>query len=170
MQIDRAEIRDGGLWLSVPVSEIRAWLYRFKAGEYDLAPATKKRSLDANAFCWALICQIAAAVGVPKDTIYIDAIEAVGVYDALYIREDAFEEFARKWNTRGLGWFAQRADTKDGMILCLAYCGSSAYNTRQMAQLIDYLIDEAHVMGLDVTEDDHRIKSLLDDWERKQEA
>lgn len=164
MKIERAELRDEGLLLHVPRQEARAWLYRFKPGSYEIKAETQKRSLDANAFAWALIGKIAQAVSLPKDTIYIDAIEAVGVYDTLYCTPEAYESFAQRWSKRGLGWFAQKADEEAGMCLVLAHYGSSAYTKQEMSALIDYLVDEAHMFDIQ-TEDDERIAALVEAWE-----
>ena len=49
-----------------------------------------RRSLDANAYCWALIGQIAAEVGKKKEEVYRDEIKQVGGnFDTVCVTEKA---------------------------------------------------------------------------------
>ena len=52
--------------------------YKFNAGEYELVKAKKKRSLDANAYCWVLIHKIAEKVHEPPVEVYRTYIRDIG--------------------------------------------------------------------------------------------
>lgn len=112
------------------------------------------RSKDANAFCWALCSDIGKALTPPisKEDVYRKAIREVGEYEPLPIREDGVETFQRRWATHGTGWFAEVVDNSKlkGYKLVFAYYGSSTYDTASMSKLIDYLVDEAQQMGLQI--------------------
>ena len=55
------------------------------------------------------------------------------------------------WQTRGLGWFAERLDhgSTEGFVLVNFYYGSSAYNTKQMSRLIDNLVQDCKAVGVE---------------------
>lgn len=118
----------------------------------EIKKATKPRSKDANAFCWALCTDIGKAISppVPKEEVYRKAIREVGEYEPLPIREDAVETFQNRWASHGTGWFAEVIDNSKlpGYKLVFAYYGSSTYDTSSMHRLLDFLVDEAQQMGL----------------------
>lgn len=165
MQIDAAEIKDGKLVLSVPYKDARPWVMKFKPGEYDIAKATKKRSLNANAYAWDLIGKIAAAMAIDRYTIYQDAVKAVGPYTQIVLNNEAVDEFARFWGRKGLGWVVTKLDERNGKALINAYQGSSEYDVTQMSQFIDYLSEDARSLGIE-TLDEQRLNSLLEAWDQ----
>ena len=114
----------------------------------------RRRSLDANAFCWALCADIGKAMTppLPKEDVYRKAIRDVGEYVPLPIREDAIEAFAEKWSHNGVGWFAETIGNSKlpGYKLVFAYYGSSTYDTKQMSILIDHLVDDAEQIGITI--------------------
>lgn len=120
----------------------------------EIRKATKKRSKDANAMCWALCHDIGNALQppVPKEEVYRNAIREVGEYEPLPIREDAVETFQRRWAAKGTGWFAEVIDDSKlpGYKLVFAYYGSSTYDTATMSKLIDFLVQDAMNMGVKI--------------------
>ena len=55
----------------------------------------KKRSLDANAYCWVLCDKIAKTIGATKEEVYKDAVSNVGTFEPMIVEERAFENFKR---------------------------------------------------------------------------
>lgn len=164
MKIDHAEYSGGKLILTVPQDEGRRFAYQFKPGNYEIAKSRKKRSLDANAYAWQLITEISKATGYPKETIYRQAIAEGNHYVALNIRKDAFDDFQRTWGGRGLGWVAEPVgEYADGTYLTFAYYGSSAYDTKEMSDLIDRLIQDAKSLDIE-TLSDREIRLLKEEW------
>ena len=141
------------------------FLYHFKPGEYTITKTRKKRSLDANAYMWVLIGKIAAAVGLPPDEVYRNAIRDAGVYTPLPIRNDAVSDFARNWRTAGAGWFVDVLDDSKlkGYKLVRAYFGSSTYDTRQMSRLIDYVVQDAKALDIE-TMTERELSLLKEGW------
>ena len=148
----------GGEWvLSLSTTADAGAVYE-KLKDFPVSVEIKKynpgRSKDANAFCWALCSDIGKALTPPisKEDVYRKAIREVGEYEPLPIREDAVETFQRRWATHGTGWFAEVVDNSKlkGYKLVFAYYGSSTYDTASMSRLIDYLVDEAQQMGLQI--------------------
>lgn len=113
-----------------------------------------KRSKSANDFCWALCTDIGKAIRppIPKEEVYRKAIRDVGEYEPLPIREDAVETFQNRWASHGTGWFADVIDNSKipGYKLVFAYYGSSTYDTASMSRLLDYLVDEAAQLNLEI--------------------
>ena len=123
--------------------------------EYEIKLVRKKRSLDANAFCWAICTEIANAVGETKEQVYRDAIGQVGVCEYIQFpdtktksRFDAMRAFKEKWYANGVGWITKTLDADKCIIQ--AYYGSSRYNTKEMSILIDYLVQQASDLDIQV--------------------
>lgn len=167
MRIEAARMAGNELIFTTKDAEARRLAYDFKPGEYELRKITKKRSIDANNFCWNLASQIAEVVRLPKETIYRRNIREVGVYTPLPIKAEAVGEFRRIWEHRGIGWFVDVVDDSKipGYKLCFAYHGSSVYDTAQMSRLIDSLIQDAESVGI-VCISEREKSLLLDRWEQ----
>lgn len=122
--------------------------------EITIRKATKKRSKDANAMCWAMCHDIGNALRppLPKEEVYRRAIREVGEYEPLPIKAEAVETFQRRWATKGTGWFAEVIDDSKlpGYKLVFAYYGSSTYTVEEMSRLIDYLVEDARNMGIPI--------------------
>lgn len=130
----------------------------------------EKRSTRANALCWELCTQIGRALSPPlaKEDVYRDAIRAVGEYDQYYIREEALESFMATRKLLGVGWFAEVVGDAPlrGWVEVFAYKGSSTYDTKAMSTLIDYLVDQAEQMELQIAYDLREIEQIKEDWAR----
>jgi len=109
-----------------------------------------KRSLSANDYLWVLCQKIAEIIKSTKNEVYIESIRAKGQFTTLTIGREAAETFIKKWAMRGLGWYAELVDGQDEEnIQVIAYYGSSVYDSREMAVLLDYIIQEAQYLGIE---------------------
>ena len=128
----------------------------------------EKRSTKANNLCWELCSQIGKALTppIPKEEVYRQAIHDVGVFIQVCIRKGDYPAFDRQWQGRGTGWFTEIVDTHDYMdvVDVMAYCGSSTYDTKDMSTLIDYLVDQAEQMELQIAYDLKEIEQIKEDW------
>ena len=125
----------------------------------------KKRSLDANAYCWTLIGKIAEKTGVPKSEVYRQAIREIGGnYDIVCIKQEAAESLRKGWEHNGLGWQTDELLSKlDGCTNVVLYYGSSTYDTEQMSRLIDSIIADCKELGIE-TKPYEEIDSLIKSW------
>lgn len=125
----------------------------------------QQRSTNANAYCWALCTKIAKAVHSSKEEVYQQAIRNIGAFTPVPIKAEAVERYTEIWKAHGLGWVIEdMGDSKlHGYVVLACYHGSSVYDTKEMSQLIDWLIDEAKNVGVDVISDADRAL-LLEDW------
>lgn len=138
--------------------------------EVTLKKRRNRRSLAASRLCWELCTQIGRALTppLPKEDVYRDAIRAVGEYDQYYIREEALEAFMETRKLLGVGWFAEVVGDAPlrGWVEVFAYKGSSTYDTKAMSTLIDYLVDQAEQIGLQIAYDLREIEQIKEDWAR----
>ncbi len=123
----------------------------------------KKRSLNANAYCWTLIGKIAEEVGNTKEEVYREYIRNKGIYQVITLNNRAVPTFMKLWTEKGLGWLCETSETKiEGLTDVTAYYGTSSYNTKQMAGFVDYIVEEAKTLGIETLPLDEieRLKSL----------
>lgn len=127
----------------------------------------KKRSLNANSYCWVLLGEISKIMRIPKDEIYRNIIKQLGKYEILPIKNEAVDTFIKAWTSKGLGWICEiLGDSKlDGYTNVVAYYGSSVYNTKEMSILLDGIVQEAK--NLDIkTKEDLEIERMLEEWDK----
>lgn len=113
-----------------------------------------KRSLNANAYMWALIGKIAEVLRISQNDVYHKVLCDYGTYDKdgevtqiLSIRADA----------KLTGWLwihtkpIKTVDLEGKLFTHYALIkGSSDYNTREMSHLLDGVIYEAKELGIEV--------------------
>lgn len=123
-----------------------------------------KRSLDANAYCWVLIQKLAEKLNVTNEEVYKEAIKEVGVYEVLPVKEEAAVRFIESWKHNGLGWICETSKSKlDGYINVLAYYGSSTYDSKEMSRLIDLIVYECKLQGIETMTPD-QLSILKEKW------
>lgn len=133
--------------------------------EIEIKKHHKRRSLNANAYAWVLIDQIAAKLGVDKVDVYREAIRSIGgVSDIVCVPNKAVTRLEEGWKAKGLGWFTERLDSKlNGCTNMVLYYGSSTYDSRQMAELIDHIIQDAESIGIP-TVTEAEIERMVKNW------
>lgn len=112
----------------------------------------EKRSLSQNSYLWVLLDKIAEKLKRGKEDIYKEYIRDCGVFEILPVRNDAAEKFIKIWQARGLGWVCEDlGESKlNGYTKLIAYYGSSSYNSKEMARLIDAVIHDCAELGIQV--------------------
>ena len=111
----------------------------------------KKRSLSQNSYMWVLIGELSKKLMLSKDLIYRNYIKDYGVYEILPIKNEAVERFKLNWSKHGIGWFIEDlGESKlNGFTKIIAYYGSSTYNTKEMTNLIEPIIDDCKQQGIE---------------------
>lgn len=161
--------RDGSQNVTVTVnSDFREEFDRLNGAEVEVTikKASKRRSRDANAFCWALCKDIADRMHLTKEEVYRRAIREVGECEPLPIKNERVEAFREIWGKNGTGWFIEVTDRSKtpGYTLVLAYYGSSTYDTATMSRLIDNLLQDAASLGIPIPIGEEERKRLLSAW------
>ena len=120
----------------------------------------EKRSLAANSMAWVLINQIADVQRTDKNAVYFEMLTRYGQREEqmFTIRQDAYQTFCRAVDNHCC------VVGVNGLYLDVAVLiGSSRYNTRQMAILIDGIISDAKAIGIDVISESDK-DLMLRDW------
>ena len=122
----------------------------------------EKRSLTSNAYLWTLLDKIAGAIGSDKESIYLDFVRQYGLFKDFTLTEDEAKTFSVAWGKLGTGWPTEQVDyAPDGEhVVIRAYYGSSTYHTKQMARLLDAVVEECKGLGIE-TRPKEEIESLL---------
>ena len=166
MKIESARIIGNDLILTASIPDARRFVYGFKPGEYEISPAKKKRSLNANAYAWKLINDIALAVRESPEDVYREALKNIpNICEVLCVQDKAVDSMVRLWTRNHIGRRVEREESKiKGCTNLYIYYGSSDFDTRQMSMLIDNLVQDAQALGIE-TRPEEEIKSLLEAWE-----
>lgn len=147
--------------------EIINWLYsQDKEKQFDIKEHKEKRSINCNAYCWVLLGEIADLIGRTKEDVYRDYIKNKGIYRIITMNSEAVPTFTKIWSERGLGWICETSETKIvGLTDVIAYYGTSSYSTKQMANFVDYVVQEAKQLGIK-TKEDYEIERLIEEWDK----
>jgi len=131
-----------------------------KLCDAELKTHRERRSLEANAYLWKLLQEIAGVVGTTtKEEVYRNAIYDAGKFDFVLLKAEAVKTFIHSWDARGLGWIAERTDRKvDDYQQIICYYGSSVYNTKDMSTLLDFVVNEAKELDIDTRTPDEIAK------------
>ena len=123
----------------------------------------KKRSLDANAYCWVLCTEIANAIGVSKDDVYEEMIQKHGF---LYQDEDGYVTITVKaevdMSKISGHWRFYKGNGKFSSYMMIK--GSSEYTTAEMAKFLDFLVWEAKERGIETATPDE-LERLKATWQ-----
>lgn len=125
----------------------------------------KKRSLDANAYAWVLISKLAEKLNIPKTDIYRAAIREIGGNsDTVCVQDKAVDQLCDGWQRNGIGWLTETFQSKiEGCTNVTLYYGSSTYDTAQMSRLINNIVEECQLQGIE-TRSQAELESLLSTW------
>jgi len=156
VRLDRSEI--------AKINEIGS-IEDFAKYELEIKKKRKKRSLDANAYCWVLIGKIAKALSTTPDEAYRQLIREVGAYIILPVKAEAVEQWERIWTSKGTGWLIEDLGENKlkGYHNLRCWYGSSVYDSSQMARLIDETIRECKGLGIE-TLTPMEIERLKEEW------
>lgn len=119
----------------------------------------KKRSLNANAYCWKLCTEIANVLRSDKDSIYFKMLKRYGQSELVSVRADIdVSGYFKYYEYFGTGYAKGKEFTH-----YTVFKGSSEYDTREMSILLDGIVDEAK--NLDIpTLDDLEFERLCKEW------
>ncbi len=165
-QIDISEASYEGGYLKLKTSSYQAknFIRKFKSGEYIIEKFKQKRSLNANSYMWELCRKIANEVRISKEEVYRDAVKDGNAFVQLDVTEKQAKKLERTWGKKGIGWQTERADTKDDNVLLFCYYGSSVYDTKEMSDLIDRLLQDCKALDIEVLSE-YEIHLLKEGWQ-----
>lgn len=112
----------------------------------------KKRSLDANAYMWVLLDKLAVKLKTSSDDLYKFFVRYYGKREVIELAAVATKTFTDAWSNRGTGWFVDDigpSRTKPGARILRIFYGTSVYDTKEMARLIDEVVEECKAQGIE---------------------
>lgn len=111
-----------------------------------------KRSLNANAYCWVLIDEIAEVTNQPSDVVYEAMLRRYSkAYTYMIVKPEAVEKVKATLKAGHIYAYEignVNVGCKEGVQLQLYY-GSSTFDTKQMSRLIDGIVSEAKDLGIE---------------------
>ena len=119
----------------------------------EIKKETKARSLNANSYLWVLVGKIADVLRTDKDAVYKELIRRYGQFNFVVITGEM--DFGNYFND-----YEILSNHKHEYHLKI-YRGSSTYDSREMAILIDGAVSEAKDLEIETLPEDE-IKSLLE--------
>lgn len=121
----------------------------------EVKPYRKKRSLNANAYAWKLIGEIADIVRSGKDEIYLKCLKRYGQSELISVLSHVpISHYVKYYEEAG----ESKLNGKD-FTHYRVYKGSSEFDTREMSIFIDGVVSEAKGLGIQVISE--REASLL---------
>ena len=140
-----------------------AWLTTQPEKQYEITEYHPKRSLSANAYAWALIQKIAESMTPPrsKNEVYLQMLKDYGQSEFVSVLSDInVSGYFKYYEEYGKGHVEGREFTHYKV-----YKGSSEMDSREMAILIDGIIQEARQLGIETITPAEKEK-LLKEMER----
>lgn len=140
-------------------TEIQQFLYKLdKDTKYDLKidKHRNKRSLDANNYAWHLINEIANALRMSKEEVYLRMLKDYGQREYVSMLSNVKPSRISKYYEEQ-GTFKHNNNTFKSYMF---YIGTSQYDSREMAIFIDGLTQEARQLGIETLED-IKIENLI---------
>lgn len=127
------------------VIQIIQWLYnQDKEKLFDVKEYKEKRSLSQNAYMWALCNEIANVTRKEKDDVYFQMLKDYGQSEIMSMFSEIDPKgYLKYYEEIGTGIVNNKEFTHYKV-----YKGSSEYDTREMAILIDGVIEEAKQLGI----------------------
>lgn len=125
----------------------------------EIKPYREKRSLNANAYAWKLIGEIADIVRASKEEVYIEMLKRYGQNEIFSVLSHIpFGEYVKYFELAGESTLNGKQFTHYKV-----YKGSSEFDTREMSILIDGIVSEAKNLGIQ-TETPNEIARLKAMW------
>lgn len=136
------------------------WLYnQDKDKLYQIKEYKQKRSLNANAYMWVLINEIANKVRLSKEEVYLNMLKNYGQSTIVSLLSDIdYNGFFKYYEVIGTSVLNNKEFTHIKILK-----GSSEYNTLEMSILIDGVVQECTNLGIP-TISDEEIKRLKGSW------
>ena len=127
--------------------------------EISIKPYRKKRSLDANAFLWKCLGEMATVLRTDTWSMYLYMLERYGKYTYIAVKTEAVEDVQRMWReTKIVGEW-------NGMTEMLCFFGSSTCDTKEFSRLLDGVIDEMKQMDIPIPPPEY-LQAMMEQYDK----
>lgn len=140
--------------------DISRWLWQQdREAVFEIKPYHPRRSLNANSYAWSLIGRIADVLRTDKDSVYLEMLKRYGQSEIVSVKAEInVAGFFKYYEKIG----ASRLNGKE-FAHYKVYKGSSEYDSREMAVLIDGIVQDAQELDID-TATPEEISRLKENW------
>lgn len=126
---------------------------------WEIKEHKEKRSLNANAYLWVLVGKIADRLRASKDEVYLKCLKLYGQSEVVSVLSDIdVRGYFKYFEEIGKGHVNGREFTHYKV-----FKGSSEYDSKEMAVLIDGVISEAKELDIE-TLPPHEIERMKQRW------
>lgn len=126
----------------------------------EVKPYRERRSLNANAYAWSLIGQIADIVRAGKDEIYLKLLKRYGQSELISVLSHVpIGNYVKYYEEAGESKLNGKMFTHYRV-----FKGSSEFDTREMSIFIDGVVSEAKDLGIQ-TETPNQLAEMKARWE-----
>lgn len=122
--------------------------YRGQALDITFEKHREHRSNNANRLLWECIGRIARETGRDKWTEYLDLLRDYGRYTYIAVKPNMVDAVKRQW--RECEEIGEITINGEKAVQLLCYFGSSTYNSKEFAALLDGTIQQMKTLGIDV--------------------
>lgn len=128
---------------------------------FEVTEHHEKRSLSANAYAWKLISMIADTLRKSKEEVYLQMLKDYGQSEFVSVLADIdVKGYFKYYEEYGTG-HVQGREFKHYKV----YKGSSEYDSKEMAILIDGIVQEAKALDIE-TRTPAEIEQMIKEMER----
>lgn len=145
---------------------IKTALKKGKPVSAEIKAVKPRRSLDSNAYCWVLMNRLAEKIGIDVEAIYQEMIKGIGGNcEIVCVSDKAVERLRSGWKRNGIGWVSDTMPSKlEGCTNVVLYYGSSTYDQAQMSRLVDRVVRECQMQGIE-TMTPAELERLKGEWD-----
>lgn len=129
---------------------------------YELKEYKEKRSLNANNYYWQLVTELGNVLGMDKEWLHFLLLQKYGQSEMISVVADVdMKNYLKYYAEAGESVLNGKAFKHYKV-----YKGSSEMDSKEMSILINGLVEECHIQGIE-TKTPAEINSLLERWDNK---
>ena len=130
--------------------------------KYEIKEYKEKRSLNANNYYWQLVTELGNVLGMDKEWLHFLLLQKYGQSEMISVVADVDMKNYLKYYAEAGESVLNGKTFKHYKV----YKGSSEMDKKEMSILINGLVEECHIQGIE-TKTPAEINSLLERWDNK---
>lgn len=169
--IKELNVFSGMLQLPLPkemlpaVERLFSAVSRGKTLQVEVSVKREKRSLTANSALWAMLQDMAVVLKTGVEELYIEMLRKYGFFEDVAVLPQAESKLRAIFRVViDTGEFAYGPKGKLRVYRC--WRGTSTYDSKEFAHLLDMVIEDAKQIGVDFISESEK-QLLLDDWQER---
>lgn len=133
-----------------------------KAKRFEVKEYREKRSLNANNYYWQLVNELANVLKIDKEELHFMLLQKYGQSQMISVLASIDMKHYLKYYLEAGESILNGKTFKHYKV----YKGSSEMNSKEMSILINGLVEECHIQGIE-TKTPEEINSLIESWDNK---